>query len=248
MMHALKKSLLFLLVFLLVGTPFSSFAQSTAPVRVKDTDQLLRVLRQKVQAQYDVPAHDVLLLWNDVELPEKLKKFGQGAVLEVHDADLANAAKRKSFSFKVMAGDTYKGRIPVRLTVDGWIDVYKAAVPIPKGQALPLTGVEAVRTKISALPFQYLRSPFRIEDFTALQDIPQGQILQPTMLRERLMMKSGDEVRVILINEGIRLVTKGEAMAAASRNQQVRVKILIGNNKIVQALVTDDHEVTIRVN
>lgn len=247
-MHALKKGFLFPLVFLLLGITFSSFAQSTAPVKVKETDQMLRILRQKVQAQYDIPAHDVLLLWNDVELQDKLKKFGQGASLEIHDADLGNAAKRKSFSFKVMAGDTYKGRIPVRLTIDGWIDVYKTVAPVAKGQPLPVTGVEAVRTKISELPFQYLRSPFRIEDFMALQDIPQGQILQPTMLRERLMMKSGDEVRVILINEGIRLTTKGEALASASRNQQVRVKLLIGNNKIVQALVTDDHEVTIRVN
>ena len=62
------------------------------------------------------------------------------------------------------------------------------------------------------------------------------------------MMKSGEEVKVILINESIRLVTKGEAMASASRNQTVRVKILIGNNKIVQAQVTGDHEVTVRVN
>lgn len=244
-MNALKKSFVFLLVFLVLGVSNSSFAQS---VRVKETDQMLRVLRQKVQKQYEIPSHDVFLLWNDVELEEKLKKFGPGAFLEVNDADLGNAAKRKSFSFKVMSGDTYKGRIPVRLNIDGWVDVYKAISPIPKDQVLPLSAIEATRIKISELPFQYFRSPFRIEDYVALRDIPQGEVLQPSMVRERLMMKSGEEVKVILINESIRLVTKGEAMASASRNQTVRVKILIGNNKIVQAQVTGDHEVTVRVN
>ena len=243
-MNVLKKGLIYLLVFLVLGWPIPSSAQA---VRVKDTDQMLKVLRAKVQKQYDIPAHDVFLLWNDVELQEKLKKYGANATLEVDDADIGNAVKRKSFSFKVMSGDTYKGRIPVRLNIDGWIDVYKTVMPVAREQALMVNAVEATRTKISELPFQYVRSPFRIEDFIALQDIPQGTVIQPTMLRERLMMKSGDEVSVILIHAGIRLVTKGEALASASRNQKVRVKILIGNNKIVQAQVTNDHEVTVRV-
>ena len=71
-MNVLKKGLIYLLVFLVLGWPIPSFAQA---VRVKDTDQMLKVLRAKVQKQYDIPAHDVFLLWNDVELQEKLKKY-----------------------------------------------------------------------------------------------------------------------------------------------------------------------------
>ncbi len=208
---------------------------------------MVKLIRQKLQAQYQVPAHDILILWNDVELEDKLKKHGSNASIELTDSDFINAVKRKNFSFKVMDGDLYKGRIPIQLKIDGWMEVYKAIMPLSKNQPLPVHGVEATRTKISELPVQYLRAPFRIEDFVTLRDIPQGSFLQPNMLKERLLVERGNEVSVILLHKGIRLVTKGEALASASRNQMVRVKILIGNNKIVNAQVTNDNEVTLRV-
>ena len=245
-MTAKKIWLTVLLVVCTLLVPAVSFAQNA---QVSRTDALIGLIRQAVAQQYQIPPHDVLIIWNDQDLEAKLKQMGAGLTVEVGEQDLRNLVQRESMSLKVMEGTRYKGRVPVRMKVDGWAEVFLANRAIRKGETLDPDSVSAQRIKLSALPAQFIRPPFRVEDFQARQDIPAKMILRNALLQERPLIERGEQVKVIVIHGELRLVAGGEALESAPRNGMVRVRVTnFGTNKILRARVTDPGEVTIEIN
>ncbi|MEZ0374884.1 MAG: flagellar basal body P-ring formation chaperone FlgA [Candidatus Sericytochromatia bacterium] len=234
-----------LLVVCTVFVPAVSWAETFT---VSRTDALIGLIRQAMQQQYQIPAHDVLIIWNDQDLEQKLAQMGSGLSVELSDQELHNLIQRDSLNLKVMQGTRYKGRVPIRIKVDGWVEVYRSNRPISKGDVLRPDSLTAQRLKLSALPVQAIRPPFRMEDFVARQDISANTVLRPTLLVERPLVERGNEVRVILVNQNLRLVAQGEALETGVRNAMIRVKVLNFNtNKILRARVTDVGEVTLEI-
>jgi len=225
--------------------PVSSAAET---VRVSNTDDLIKHLRQGVQAQYQIPAHNVLILWNDQSLESKLAEMGPGLSVELSEQELKNLINRPSLLLKVMGGSQYKGRIPLRIQVDGWLDVYQSECPLRQDQALKPQCLSVQRTKLSALPPQYVRSPFRIEDFVARQEIPAKTLLRPTMLKEKPLVDRGSTVKVVVMNGNLRLMAQGEALETGVRNDMIRVKVMsFQSEKIIRARISDEGEVTLEI-
>lgn len=244
-MNKLKRWWVFLLVCLVCVVPTTAFADS---VRVNRTDLLIKLIRQAVQNQYKIASNNVLILWNDQDLEEKLSKMGSGLTVEVNDQDLSNLISRSSILLKVMQGDQYKGRIPIRLKVDAWVDAYQTTRALAPDEALSANVIEAQRIRLSELPAQVVRAPFRLEDYQARQAIAAKTILSLTLLKERPLVVSGTQVRVVVIDGALRLVARGESLETGIRNQWVRVKILnFGTEKIIKARVTDAGEVTYKI-
>lgn len=244
---AVKKWLVyFLLVVLTMFIPVVTAAAE--PVRVTQTDQLLRLLRQAVVKEYGVLAHDVLIIWDDQELDAKLSKLGSGLAVEVTEQDLMHLVQRSSLLLKVVSGTEYKGRIPVRVSIDGWVDVYQTSRLLRKGELLSPDSLEPKRLKLSDLPPQYVRAPFRLEDFSTRQEILPETVLSSAMLIERPLVTRGAIVRIVVINQNLRLVARGEALESGVRNAFIRVKITnFGTEKTVRARVTAEGEVTLKI-
>lgn len=244
-MNKLKRWWVLLLVCLVCGLPTTAFADS---VRVNRTDLLIKLIRQAMQDQYKVASNNVLILWNDQDLEEKLSKMGAGLSVEVNDQDLSNLLNRSSILLKVMQGDLYKGRIPIRLKVDAWVDAYQTTRALAPDEALSPNLLEAQRLRLSELPAQVVRAPFRLEDYQARQAIAAKTILSLPLLKERPLVVSGTQVRVVVIDGALRLIARGEALESGTRDQWVRVKILnFGTEKMIRARVTDAGEVTFKI-
>ncbi len=244
-MTKLKRWWVFLLVCLMCGLSTTAFAD---PVRVNRTDLLIKLIRQAVQDQYKIASNNVLILWDDQGLEEKLSKMGPGLMVEVNDQDLTNLINRSSILLRVMQGDQYKGRMPIRLKVDAWVDAYQTTRPLAPDEPLSVNVIEAQRVRLSDLPAQVVRAPFRLEDYQARQAIAAKTMLSLPLLKERPLVESGGQVRVVLINGTLRLVARGESLEAGTRNQLIRVKILnFGTEKIIRARVTDAGEVTFKI-
>src|SRR5688500_14100004 len=113
-----------LLVVCALCAPAVSFAQVS---QVSRTDALIALIRQTMAQQYQVAPSDILIIWNDQDLETKLARMGAGLSVEVGEADLRNLIQRDSLSLKVMEGTRYKGRVPVRIKVDGYVEVYQSA-------------------------------------------------------------------------------------------------------------------------
>lgn len=234
-----------LLVVCVLLAPAVSLADT---VQLRRTDELIAVMREAVAAQYQVAPQDVLIVWNDQDLQAKLARMGAGLTVEITDQELRNLVQRESLSLKVMEGTRYKGRVPVRVKVDGWAEVYQSARPIAKGELLDPDSVTAQRVKLSALPPQTIRPPFRMEDFLARQDIPAKTLLKPALLVERPLVEKGNTVKLILIQGALKLVAAGEALESGPRNAMIRVRVTnFDTNKIIRARVTGESEVTLEI-
>lgn len=244
---AVKKWPVYLfLVILVMFIPVVSAAAS--PVRVTKTDQLLQLLRQSVAKEYKIPTHDVLIIWNDQDLEAKLAKWGSGLAIEVTEQDLSRLVQKTSLLLKVVDGTEYKGRVPVRVVVDGWIEVYQSSRLIRKGETLSPEALESKRLKLSSLTGQYVRAPFRMEDYLTRQEILPKTVLTLAMLLERPLVERGAIVRIVVINQNLRLVARGEALESGARDSYVRVKITnFGTEKTVRARVTGEGEVTLDI-
>ncbi|MBF2052354.1 MAG: flagellar basal body P-ring formation protein FlgA [Candidatus Sericytochromatia bacterium] len=153
---------------------------------------------------------------------------------------------RPSLLLKVMQGQQYKGRMPVQVKIDGWMEIYQLTCPVRQDAVLNPDCLAARRTQLSALPPQYIRSPFRLEDYQARQDIAADTLLRMNLLKPRPLVKRGNVVRVIVQNGALRLLAQGEALESGARNETIRVKILsFQSQKVVQARISDEDEVTL---
>lgn len=234
-----------LLVVCMVIMPAVSWAETT---QVSRTDALINLIRQATAAQYQIAPQDVLIVWNDQNLEDKLKRMGAGLSVEVSDQDLRNLIQRDSLLLKVMEGTRYKGRVPVRIKVDGFVEVYQTARALRKGEPLNVDNVTAQRVKLTALPQQAARAPFPIEDYLVRQDVPAKTVLRTALLQERPLIERGSSVKVILMNGELRLVAEGQALESGPRNAMIRVKVTnFGTDKIIRARITGDNEVTLEI-
>lgn len=239
---------IWLATLLVVFTLFLPVRARAETFTVTRTDALIALIRQVMQQQYQVPAHDVLIIWNDQDLEQKLAQMGQGLSAEVTDLDLRSMLQRDSLMLKVMEGTRYKGRVPIRIKVDGWVEVYRSNRLIAKGETLKPDSLAGFRVKLSAFPPQAIRPPFRIEDFQARQDLPANTILKSSLLIERMLVERGNPVRVFVINQGLKLLAQGEALESGVRNAMIRVKITnFDSNKVIRARVSDEGEVTLEI-
>lgn len=221
---------------------------NASPIRIGTTDELIFRLRQSVQNQYAVPAQSVLVLWNDALLEEKLAKMGKNLSLEIEERDLTNLIGKTAITLRVMDGNRYRAAMSVSVKVDGWAEVYTARKAIQRGEFLSSESVQLTRKKLSETPNGSLRVLTHPEDFKATRDFVSGSILTRNALEQQALVYKGKQVRVMVINETLRLVAQGEALENGVRDQMISVKILnFNSNEIVQGRVSDRGEVTLEI-
>lgn len=225
-----------------------AFAVNASPVRVNSTDELIYRLRQAVQSQYEVAPQNVLVLWNDDSLEDKLARVGKNLSVELTERDLQNLIGKTILTLKVMDGNRYRATIPVKLKVDGWTEVYISKKPLRRGEMLSEQSIQFSKKKLSELPVNYLRVLENPGDYRVNRDIPAGMVLNRLALEQQPLVLKGAQVKVVVVNENLRLMAQGEVLENGLRNQMVSVRVLsFGSNKLVQARVTGQGEVTLEI-
>ncbi|MDH5352950.1 MAG: flagellar basal body P-ring formation chaperone FlgA [Gammaproteobacteria bacterium] len=121
------------------------------------------------------------------------------------------------------AGATaWKLLLPVR--IDLYDDVLIAATPLHKGQIIDENKVSFQKKNISRLNNGYYA---RDDDFASLEvrrNLKRGTVLTPNNLRPRLMVKSGQQVTLILEYKGLEIKSTGQALSSARRGEAVKVR------------------------
>lgn len=143
------------------------------------------------------------------------------------------------------AGATaWKLLLPVRIEI--YDDALIAATPLHKGQIIDENKVSFQKTNISRLNNGYYS---RDDEFTNLEvrlNLKRGAVLTPNNLRPRLMVKSGQQVTLILEYKGLEIKSTGQALGSARRGEVVRVR----NNqsrRIVEGIASGQAQVRINI-
>lgn len=224
-------------------------ATQASPFRIATTDELIEQLRQAVQNQYGVSAQNVLILWNDSLLEEKLAKLGQNLSVELTEQELLNLIGKSFLNLRVMDRSRFRAMVPISLKVDAWMNVYTTRKALRKGESLTVDSIQLSRKKLSELiGSNYLRDLHNPEDYKVSRDLPAGAVLSKNAIVAQALVTKGSTVRVVVVNENLRLVAQGEVLENGVRNQLVSVRVLnFNSNKVLQARVTGRGEVTLEI-
>lgn len=188
-------------------------------------------------------------------------KINEVQSLSTVAARIPAGVHRPSFSIKTLGNWNHRqGRIPVQIQISSpagkssscWLSVFisgKCKVMVSKrslerGSSVRWGDVTAQLLDARNVNDDCLVDFPRGAVFEVVRKIAAGQPLKSTSLRPYRLVKRGEMVTVVLQRQGIRIVTKGTAMANGSRNEVIMIKNPV-SRRLYQAQIIDTGEVRV---
>jgi flagella basal body P-ring formation protein FlgA len=136
-------------------------------------------------------------------------------------------------------------KIHLPVTIDVFDDVIVAAKPLLKGQFIDTAAVRFQKHNIASLKNGYYSKNSSLDQLEARRNLAQGTVLTPANLNPRLLVRSGQQVTLVLDYNGMQIRSTGEALQSASLGEVVRVRNS-QSLKVVEGVVSG--EALVRVN
>jgi flagella basal body P-ring formation protein FlgA len=117
---------------------------------------------------------------------------------------------------------------------------------VHKGQIIDGSLVKHQKKNISRLNNGYYSREIELEGLEARRNLRRGAILTPASLNPRMMVKSGQQVTLILDYKGLQIKSRGQALQSARRGDVIKVR----NNqsgKVVEGVVSGEAQVRIHI-
>ncbi len=138
----------------------------------------------------------------------------------------------------------WKLLLPAR--VDLFDDVLVLTRAVHKGQIIDGDLVKHQKRNISRLNNGYYSQEIELSGLETRRNIRRGTILTPASLSPRLMVKSGQQVTLILNYKGLQIKSSGQALQSARRGDVIKVR----NNqsrRIVEGVVSGEAQVRVNI-
>ncbi|MCP4490518.1 MAG: flagellar basal body P-ring formation protein FlgA [Gammaproteobacteria bacterium] len=134
--------------------------------------------------------------------------------------------------------------LPVRIEL--FDDVLVAAQSLHKGQFIGDQQVSFQKKNISRLNSGYYSQSDSLLGLEAKRNIKRGTILTPQSLRPRLLVKSGQQVTILLNYKGLHIKSSGRALQSARRGEVVKVRNN-QSNRVVEGIVSGEAQVSVNI-
>jgi flagella basal body P-ring formation protein FlgA len=138
----------------------------------------------------------------------------------------------------------WKMLLPVR--IDLFDDVLVLTRVVHKGQIIDTSLVKRQKKNISRLNNGYFSTIDAITGLETKRNLSRGNILTPASLTPKLMVKSGQQVTLILDYKGLEIRSTGKALQSARRGEVIKVR----NNqssRVVEGIVSGEAQVRINI-
>lgn len=154
----------------------------------------------------------------------------------------ARAWGRLSVGLRCVAGGSFSLYLNARVRVEGSYLV--AARPITNGQTIAAGDIKLIQGELTAQAHDLLLAESDAIGRVARTAIAPERPLQASLLRTEAVVAAGQTVKVIMQGQGFSVSNEGQALAAASLDQPVRVRLASG--KIVTAVARGKGLVEVR--
>lgn len=151
-----------------------------------------------------------------------------------------------STSLNIGCQHSPKWRIHLPIKVDVFDDVLIAQQPFSRGQKIGSNMFKYGKRNISLLNQGYFTQANDLEYMESRQNLKRGSVLTPNNTRPSEMVKSGQNVTLILNYKGINIRTSGKALQSARMGQLVKVRNL-QSRKIVEGIVSGEGQVKVNI-
>ncbi|MCP4874056.1 MAG: flagellar basal body P-ring formation protein FlgA [Gammaproteobacteria bacterium] len=138
----------------------------------------------------------------------------------------------------------WKIHLPVR--IDVFDDVAVAAKPLLKGQNIDDAAVTFQKQNIARLKNGYYAKKSSIHQLQSRRNLARGTVLTPANLSPRLLVRSGQQVTLVLTYNGLQIKSSGKALQSASLGQVVRVRNS-QSQKVVEGVVSGEALVRVSI-
>lgn len=120
-----------------------------------------------------------------------------------------------------------------------------AVLPIARGSRLTPASVALKRGRLDQLPPRTALEVSQVIEAVSLRDLPPGQPVQQTMIRQAWRVKAGQRVMVVANGDGFSANAEGQALNNAAVAQNVRVRMVSG--QVVSGVVAADGNILINL-
>ena len=134
--------------------------------------------------------------------------------------------------------------VPVHISLEQAIVVAKHQ--LLKGQVISKHDVELANMDVSRLKQGYFTRKKQVIGQVPKQIINQGSFLQPNALEQETLIHRGQQVKIQVINESMKVSMIGIALTDGAANELIKVKNL-SSNRIIEARVSSRSEVDVLI-
>jgi flagella basal body P-ring formation protein FlgA len=138
----------------------------------------------------------------------------------------------------------WKIHLPVR--IDVFDDVVVASKAMLKGQKIDESAITFQKHNIARLKNGYYSKNSALQQLQARRNLVRGAVLTPSNLSPLLMVRSGQQVTLVLSYNGLQIKSTGKALQSATLGQLVRVRNS-QSLKIVEGVVAGEGLVRISI-
>ena len=163
----------------------------------------------------------------------KLKACQQALVISFTRPDYIQGNTALTITCPV--NSAWKIHLPVR--IDLFEDVATVTKPLLRGQLIDESSIRFQKTNVSRLNNGYFLKNAALQQLQARRDLIRGTVLTPRNLAPRLLVRSGQQVTLMLSYNGLEIKSSGRALQSARMGQVVKVRNS-QSNKIVEGVVT----------
>ena len=149
-----------------------------------------------------------------------------------------------SLTVKCPTAPYWKILLPVTVTL--YDDVLVTRRPLMKDEQLDASTVRLKKQNISGLRQGYYKKDINLTHLQARRNLGSGTILTPDTVSPRLMVKSGQQVTIVLEYRGIAIKTTGKALQSARLGEPIRVKNT-RTARVVEGIVQGDALVRVNI-
>lgn len=127
-----------------------------------------------------------------------------------------------------------------------YADVAVNSRPLLKGQIIDQSTIKFEKQSIVRLKNGYYSRSSSLNQLQAKRNLPRGTVLTPSNLNPRLLVRSGQQVTLVLEYNGLQIRSTGQALQSASMGQTVRVRNS-QSLKIVEGVVSGEAQVRVSI-
>lgn len=134
--------------------------------------------------------------------------------------------------------------VNVPLMVRVHAPVLVTARALGRGERIDEADLGQREMDLTQLPLGVLTQPSQALGSTTVAALPAGATLRPDMLRGAVLVRQGQQVRIVYMGDGFRVSGEGRALNNAVRGAAVQVKTASG--KVIRGTATDAGVVEVR--
>lgn len=177
------------------------------------------------------------------KLDSRLRLKPCNQTLDIRFTHPGRTTGNTSLNIQCHAPVNWKLHLPVH--IDLFDDVALTKTPLLRGQAIDTGNIIFRKKKISGLSQGYFTRKDAFDRLQARRNLPAGSILSPANVAQKMLVKSGQIVNIILNIKGLQIKSSGKALQSATLGKTIKVKNL-QSSKIIQATVSGMGEVQVR--